>query len=56
MLVLKRDFFSLSLIGAYERAYGSYYKSIIAYINDDFIDKPTATFPSPFLLCRMGNT
>ena len=36
--------------------HGSYYKSIIAYMNDDFIDKPMATFPALFCYVRMGNT
>ena len=56
MLGLKRDVFSLSLISARTCLRLSYYKSTIAYINDGFIDKPTATFPALFCYVRMRNT
>ena len=40
----------------HERANGSYCKSLIAYINEIFIDQPTATFAALFCNVRMGNT
>ena len=40
----------------HERTNGSYCKSLIGYINEIFIDLPTATFPALFCKVRKGNT